>query len=283
MVEPFSPRVTMTASDCCEDARRLEPRLLPDEFVLVVVADQHVRAHDAGAQFVGGRSRALLAGIVDVLDPERAAFLRVLHHGRRIVGRDDRQVARAGLLERELRGVRHRARVERGDLVVVAVAAAEERRAELARDLADERRVDAVLLEPLAVLREVLAGRRHQHRPLAQQGQRVGDVGRTPAPSPVHRIDQEAQADPRQVVGQDVLGEGARERHQVVVGNRTGDDDAHGSGVDVSSMTCGEWAAGAAQRTYLPMMGARSRLTCSGIASACVMIDAERADAQSFG
>ena len=94
------------------------------------------------------------------------------------------------------------------------------------RNLLHVRGVDAGGVEPLAVLAEVLARGRHQQRPLAEQRQRVGDVRRAAAAPLVHRVDEEAEADAVHVLRQEVLGELAGKRHQVVVGDRTGDDDA---------------------------------------------------------
>src|SRR6185503_2942254 len=68
----------------------------------------------------------------------------------------------------------------------------------------------------------------------------------------VHRVDEKTQADPVHVLRQEVLGELPRERHQIVVGDRPGDDDFH----------C----------MYFPMMGARSRLVCAGTSAGWVMI-----------
>src|SRR5262249_58057043 len=110
------------------------------------------RAGDAVLQLLARHAGALLARIEDERDAERAALLRVLHHRAGIIRRDDGEAAVARAAERELPRVRHRAGVERGDLVVRDVGAAEERRAELAVDLLRQRRVDARGLEPRAVL-----------------------------------------------------------------------------------------------------------------------------------
>ena len=131
--------------------------------------------------------------------------------------------------KRQLAGVGHRAGVERRDLVVVGVGAAEERRRELPGHVLHERRVDARRLEPAPVVVEILTGRRHQRGPLAEQRQRVGDVRRAAAAALVHRVDEKTQAHPRHVLRQEVLGELPGKRHQVVEGDRAGDDDGHDS------------------------------------------------------
>lgn len=62
---------------------------------------------------------------------------------------------------------------------------------------------------------------------LTKQGQTVGDVGCTPTTMPVQRLNQEAEADLIDLFGDDVLAKVAWKGHQIVVRNRTGDDDAH--------------------------------------------------------
>ena len=163
-------------------------------------------------------------------DAERPALLGVLHHRARIVRRDDRQpavAARCGTTAGRRRPSR-RCRTRRSGCCPGRCCRRTTRRT-CRRICRDQRRVDAGRLEPLPVLAEVLAGRRHQQRPLAEQRQRVGDVRRAAAAPLVHRVDEEAQADAVHVLRQEVLGELPRKRHQVVEGDRTGDDDVHDS------------------------------------------------------
>src|SRR5262249_46938453 len=61
-----------------------------------------------------------------------------------------------------------------------------------------------------------------------------------------------AQAHALDVVGEEVLGELPRERHQVVVRDRSGDDDLH--------------------RMYFRRMGSSSFFVCSGQSGGCVMM-----------
>ena len=84
---------------------------------------------------------------------------------------------------------------------------------------------------------------------LTEERQRVGDVRRTAAPPLVHGVDQEAEAHAVHVIGQEVLSEPARERHQVVEGDRTGHDNLHG--VIRPADRVGHYFR------YLPMIGAR--------------------------
>ena len=97
------------------------------------------------------------------------------------------------------------------------IGAAEERCRELPCHLLHQRGVDTCGVEPLPVLTEVLAGSRHQQGTLAEQRQRVRDVGRAAAAPLVHRVDEEAQAQAVHVLGQEVFGELPGKRHQVVV------------------------------------------------------------------
>src|SRR5437773_1883012 len=88
---------------------------------------ERVRGGDGpGAQLLAGHPRALLPRIEDVPDPHRPALLGVLNHRRGIIWRDDGEIAVADGAERELARVRHAAGVERGNLVVLHVGAAEE-------------------------------------------------------------------------------------------------------------------------------------------------------------
>jgi hypothetical protein len=191
-------------------------------FWRIIVADDDRGLLETGAQLVAAHTRALLSGIPDERNPERAALIRVLKHRARIVRRDDRHPAVARSTERQLRRVRHRARVERRDLIALHVSAAEERRGELVWHLLDERRVDARRLEPPAVVIEVLSCRAHQPRSFAEQRQRIRDIGRAAAPPLVHRVDEKAQAHALHVLRQEVLCELPREGHQVIEGDGTG-------------------------------------------------------------
>ena len=135
--EPCSPRVTTRIPACSRRACSPSAGLLPDQLELVVVADDAAPPREPVAQLGAAHPRALLARVEDERDAQRAALLGVLQHGRRIVRRDDRDVARRPIVaERQLARVRHRAGVERRDLVVVDVGAAEERCRELARHVA---------------------------------------------------------------------------------------------------------------------------------------------------
>ncbi len=122
----------------------------------------------------------------------------------------------------------HGARVEGGDLVVLQVGVDEARRGEVAVDDLDAVGVDPLAFEPGAILGEVLADGADDLGLLAEQGEVVGDVGRRAASEPLHRVDQERHAQDVHLLGEDVVLEMAGEDHDVIVGDRPGDDDAHG-------------------------------------------------------
>src|SRR5262249_15817440 len=135
-----------------------EAGLLRQELVFVIVADEKSRTGQPLAELIARHARALLAWIEDERDPHRAPLVRVPNHGGGIVRRNDRELAIGHIAERQLSSIRHGTGVERRDLIVVLVGAAEERRGELARYLLHLRRVDADGIQPGAVLAEILAG-----------------------------------------------------------------------------------------------------------------------------
>ena len=148
-----------------------------------------------------------------------------------IVRRDDRQRrSRPTVAERQLAGIRHRAGVERRDLVVVDVGAAEERRRELARHVAHERRVHARRLEPAAGSRRSPA----RPSPSAAAARRAAPAyRRCSGAHPPRRL---SIVSTRKLRLTRCTCSGSRcsvnlpgKRHQVVERDRTGDDDVHDS------------------------------------------------------
>src|SRR5690606_37603108 len=123
-----------------EHARLVEAGLLAQQLELVVVAHNHERAGKTRLELGTRHAGALLPGIEDVPDAEHAALFRILPHRVGIVRRDDGEVSGPRRAERQLTGVLHRTRIERRDLVVRLIGVAEERRGELAGNLAYERR-----------------------------------------------------------------------------------------------------------------------------------------------
>ena len=65
------------------------------------------------------------------------------------------------------------------------------------------------------------------------------------------------------VLGQEVLGELAGKRHQVVERDRAGDDEFHVQ-LSLAGWELGVRTGCRRYLTYLPMIGARSRLTARG-------------------
>jgi hypothetical protein len=87
--------------------------------------------------------------------------------------------------------------------------------------------VDAVALQPVAVVAEVVA-RRADHRDVTtQHADGVGDVSGHPAAVNHQVVDEKAERYLLQVLGQQLFGKSAGKPHQVVGRNRTGHRDRH--------------------------------------------------------
>ena len=87
--------------------------------------------------------------------------------------------------------------------------------------------VDAVPLEPAAVVGEVLADGTDEHRPLTEVGHAEGDVRRDPAAADLELVREEAHRDLVELVDDERVGEATREGHEVVGGDGSGDGDGH--------------------------------------------------------
>jgi len=87
--------------------------------------------------------------------------------------------------------------------------------------------VDAVSVQPLAVVVEVVTGRPHQRDVATEHADCVGDVAGHAAPMNHQVVHQETQRHLLQVLGQQVFGKSTRKPHQIVGGNRTGHRDRH--------------------------------------------------------
>ena len=81
--------------------------------------------------------------------------------------------------------------------------------------------------QPFAVFAEVVAGRADQRDVAAQHADGEGDVARHAAAMNHQVVDQEAERNLLQMIGQQVLGEPAGKPHQIVGRNRTGHRDRH--------------------------------------------------------
>ena len=120
--------------------------------------------------------------------------------------------------KREVLGARHRAGVERHDLVVRFVGGDEARGRELLIYLGYAGGIHALGLHQRPVLAEVSASACEHERTLAEQGQRVGDVARNAPTHPAHGVNEEADAQYVGPVRQDVVFEMAGKVHDVIVG-----------------------------------------------------------------
>ena len=207
-----------------------DPQLLGHHPELVVVAGEDLRPLEPGLQLLGGHPGGLHRGVVEVGDAEPGAFLGGPGHRVGGVGGDQDEVglAEAQPVQRARRRVLHRPGIKGGDLVVLEVGVDEARRGEVPLDDLDPLGDDPLRLQPGPVLGEVLPDRTDDLGPLPHQGQVVGDIRRRAPPELLHRVDQERHAQDVHLLGEDVVLEMAREDHDVIVSNRSGDDDSHG-------------------------------------------------------
>jgi hypothetical protein len=93
---------------------------------------------------------------------------------------------------------------------------------------ADRGGVDAVPVQPGPVLLEVGAGGADQNGLRAELPHTEGDVRAHPAAPYVQLVDQEGERDRVELVRDELVGEAAGERHEVVGCDGAGDCDAHG-------------------------------------------------------
>ena len=160
-----------------------------------------------------------------------AALLGVAQHALRVVGADDDVVGLADAvddrLELDLARLAHRAGVEAGDLRVRAVVGAHEARGVPGLGDVHGVAVDVVALEPGAVVGEVLADRADQHRAQAEVAEPEADVGRAATPAHLQVLDEEGHRQLVELVDDQAVGEPAREGHQVVGRDGSGNEEGH--------------------------------------------------------
>ncbi|GAA3010686.1 hypothetical protein GCM10017559_36530 [Streptosporangium longisporum] len=89
--------------------------------------------------------------------------------------------------------------------------------------------VDAVTLQPGAVVGEVRADRADQDGPQPQAAHAEGDVCRAAATADLQVVHQERQGHPVELLGDELVAEAPGEGHQVVGRDGAGDGDAHGA------------------------------------------------------
>jgi len=144
----------------------------------------------------------------------------VAEHAVRVVGADQHQAEAARTFgdrqQFDVARLGHRARVERGDLAQIVIGGADEPRG--VRDLRDvhTRGVHAVSFQPGPVVLEVRTDRSDQNRPHTQHTEPERHVRTDPA-APDHEIvGEEGQRHAMQLLGDELLGESAREVHEMV-------------------------------------------------------------------
>ncbi|BCB84003.1 hypothetical protein Psuf_013160 [Phytohabitans suffuscus] len=210
-----------------------EAGLALQQRLLVVVGEQVGRAVDELAEVAAVHAGHLLGDVRDERVATLAALLRVADHRVRVVGADQHEVEAADALgdrrQLDVAGLAHRAGVERGDLAQVVVGGADE--AGGVRHLADVHRlaVDAVPLQPRAVVGEVGTHRAQEQRAQAELGHAERDVGGDATSPHDQVVDQERQGDLVQLIGDELVGEPTGETHEMVGGDRAGNGDLHGA------------------------------------------------------
>jgi len=85
-----------------------------------------------------------------------------------------------------------------------------------------------VVFQPAPVILEVGPDRADQQRTQAEQAEPEGDIGRYPAPPDGQVVDEKRQRDLIQLVRDELVGELAGKRHQVVGRDGTRDRYSHG-------------------------------------------------------
>jgi len=119
--------------------------------------------------------------------------------------------------------------VKRGDLVVVEVGGDERLGGERLGYLAHVVEVDVEALEALEVEQRIVSNCAHDQGVGAQAFQVVGDIPGAAAELASELGNEKGHVEDVDLLGKDVLAEVAGEHHDVVVGNRTADQDAHDS------------------------------------------------------
>jgi hypothetical protein len=218
-------------ADPVEDLLAGPAGLALDHRRLVLVGEQVGRAVDEVADQVTLAEGELLARVGDEAVAALPALAGVPEHALGVVGGDQHEVGRTDLRHdrRELHqpGLAHRPGIEGGELRHRAVRGAHETRRVPGVGDAHVRAVDAVPLEPAAVVGEVLTGRADQHRTQPEAAQAEAHVGgHSPAPD-LEVVDQEGDRDLVELVDDQGVLEPSGEGHQVVGGDGSADQQGH--------------------------------------------------------
>ncbi len=220
-------------ADAGQDLLGRPAGLLLDHGRLVLVGEQERSPVDELADQVATAEGQLLAGVGDEGVAALAALLGVAQHPVRVVGGDQHELGAADLRDdrRELdqAGLAHRTGVERRDLGAGRVGGAHEAGRVPGLGDAHEVAVDAVSLQPGAVVGEVLAGGADQHRTQAQATESEGHVGGHAASPDLEVVDEERQGDLVELVDDEGVGELPTEGHQMVGRDGSGDQQGHGT------------------------------------------------------
>ena len=99
---------------------------------------------------------------------------------------------------------------------------------ELQEVLAEITGLDAVSLQPAAVVVEVAAHAADEQGPESEHAHAEADVRGHPSAPDVEVVDEEAQAHVGQLIREQLVGEAAGIGHEVVGRDGPGDGDAHG-------------------------------------------------------
>ena len=202
-----------------------------DHVRLVLVGEQVRRPVDQVADQLAVAERELLARVGDERVPALTALVGVADHALGVVGRDqhERRVAHPvdDRLELDQPGLAHGAGVERRELRHRGVGGAHEPRGVTGLGDAHRRAVDAVPLQPGAVVGEVVAGRPDQHRRDAEGAEAEAHVRRDATAPDLQLVDEEGDRELVELLDDEGVAELAAERHQVVSGDGSADQQGH--------------------------------------------------------
>ena len=217
--------------DLAHHLRFAPTALLQQKVPLVIVGEQVSGAVDEPTDLVAVQAGQLLGRIGGERQAELAALLGVQEHRIGVVGADDHQFrcpdAGYDVGKRDVAGLRHRPRIEGRDLRHVVVGGADEPSG--VGGVRDEHvvAVHAGGLEPLPVVVEVLAYGAHERDVTAEQADGVRHVACDAAAVHHQIVDQEAQRNLLQVIGQQLLGKPAGKTHEMVGRNGSGHRNGH--------------------------------------------------------
>ena len=218
-------------ADQLGDLRLRQPGLLTQQTPLVLVGEQVGGAVDELPCLLTVESRELLRRVGGEWDAEASTFLGVPQHRCRIVGTDQYDLGCTDAFddpaEIDLARLTHRSRIERRELRHRLVRGAHEASRVVRLGDAYSAAVDAVRLEPLAIVVKVRSHRSDEHRRLPQLAHRIRDVACDTAASDHEILDKEAERNVLEMIGENLLRELPRELHQMICRDGTTYNDCH--------------------------------------------------------